>query len=112
MIDAKIAISKDFFTKNLKSKWITNSHSEKLEIFLRSEYDILLTTSKTINTDNPLLNCRINGLSNKSPDLFILDRFLKINKKSNIINKKMNRKYTSSLLKRTKKRLIFLDQKK
>ena len=112
LIDAKIAVSKDFFTKNLKSKWITNSHSRKIGNFLRSEYDILLTTSKTINTDNPLLNCRINGLSNKSPDLFILDRFLKINKKSNIINKRMNRKIYIVTIKEDKKKIYFLRSKK
>ena len=29
LIDAKIAISKDYFTKNIKKKWITNFHSQK-----------------------------------------------------------------------------------
>ena len=86
-IDGKIAVSKDFFTINKKNRWITNKKSRKLANFLRSKYDCLLTTSKTINDDNPLLNCRIEGLEKKSPDIFILDRLFNIKKKyEKIIN--------------------------
>ena len=49
---------------------------------LRSKYDCVLSTSKTINFDDPLLNCRINGLNNNKPDLFIID--LKLNLKKNL----------------------------
>ena len=59
--------------------------------FLRSQYDSLLTTSKTVNDDNPLLDCRIEGLEKKTPSLIILDRFLKIKKNAKIFNK-INRK--------------------
>ena len=86
-IDAKIAVSKDFFTVNKKNKWITNKKSRVLANFLRSKYDCLLTTSKTINDDNPILNCRIEGLEKKSPDLVILDRLFKIKLNSVIFKK-------------------------
>jgi diaminohydroxyphosphoribosylaminopyrimidine deaminase/5-amino-6-(5-phosphoribosylamino)uracil reductase len=86
-IDGKIAVSKDFFTINKKNRWITNKISRKLANFLRSKYDCLLTTSKTINDDNPLLNCRIEGLEKKSPDIIILDRQFKIKKNSEIFKK-------------------------
>ena len=76
LIDAKLAITKDFFTKNIKSKFITNYRSRKVTHLLRSRYDCLLTTSKTINDDNPELNVRIDGLEKKSPDLIIIDRNL------------------------------------
>jgi diaminohydroxyphosphoribosylaminopyrimidine deaminase/5-amino-6-(5-phosphoribosylamino)uracil reductase len=90
-IDAKLAVSKDFFSNSKKDKWITNKKSRKLGNFLRSKYDCLLTTSKTINDDNPLLNCRIEGLEKKSPDIFILDRLFNIKKNSTIFKKnKMN----------------------
>ena len=90
-VDAKLAISKDYFTINKKDKWITNVKSRKLGNFLRSKYDCLLTTSKTINNDNPLLDCRIEGLEKKTPTLIIIDRYFKI--KTNIkILSKMNRK--------------------
>lgn len=90
-IDAKLAISKDYFTINKKKKWITNFKSRNLGNFLRSQYDSLLTTSKTVNDDNPLLDCRIEGLEKKTPSLIILDRFLKIKKDAKIFNK-INRK--------------------
>ena len=90
-IDAKLAISKDYFTINKKKKWITNRKSRNLGNFLRSKYDCLLTTSKTINNDNPLLDCRIEGLEKKTPTLIILDRYFIIKKNIKIF-KKVNRK--------------------
>ena len=91
LVDAKLAISKDFFTINKKKKWLTNIKSRNLGNFLRSKYDCLLTTSKTINNDNPLLNCRLEGLEQKTPALIILDRYFKIKKNVKIFNIK-NRK--------------------
>ena len=92
-IDGKIAVSKDFFTINKKNRWITNKKSRKLANFLRSKYDCLLTTSKTINKDNPLLNCRIEGLEKKSPDLIILDPLFSVKKNSLIFKKNKNKIY-------------------
>ena len=79
-IDAKIAISKDFLTINKKNKWITNSRSRKVSHLIRSKYDCIISTSTSINKDNALLNCRINGLNNLKPDLVIIDRKLKLKK--------------------------------
>jgi len=79
-IDAKLAISKDFLTINKKEKWITNSKSRKVGNFLRSRYDCILSTSKTINHDNSLLNCRIESLEHKSPAVVVVDRLFKIKK--------------------------------
>ena len=90
-IDAKLAISKDYFTINNKKNWITNKKSRNLGNFLRSKYDCLLTTSETINKDNPLLNCRIEGLEKRTPSLIILDRNFNINKNIKIL-KENNRK--------------------
>ena len=80
LVDAKIALSKDNFSINKKSKWITNKYSIKRTHFLRSQYDCILSTSKTVNLDNSRLNCRIEGLENKSPDVVIIDRKLKLKK--------------------------------
>ena len=91
LIDAKLAISKDYFTINNKKNWITNKKSRNLGNFLRSKYDCLLTTSETINKDNPLLNCRIEGLEKRTPSLIIFDRYFKINKNIKIL-KENNRK--------------------
>ena len=39
---------------------------------IRSQYDTIISTSKSINKDNSLLNCRLNGLDNNKPDLVII----------------------------------------
>ena len=80
LIDAKIAISKDFFTINKNSKWITNYRSRRVAHLIRSKYNCIVSTSETINKDNALLNCRIEGLEKGGPDLIIIDRKLKLKK--------------------------------
>ncbi len=80
-VTGKIAISKDYFTINKKDKWITNRRSRKIVHLFRNKYDCILSTSKSINTDNSLLNCRIEGLNNNKPDLFIIDLKLNLKKK-------------------------------
>ena len=92
-ISAKIAISKDYFTINKKSKWITNKRSQKITHLLRSQNDCIISTSKSINKDNSLLNCRIDGLNNFKPDLFIIDLKLKL-KKNLSINTLTNKRKT------------------
>ena len=85
-IDAKLAVSKDYLTINKKNKWITNISSRRVGNFLRTKYDCILSTSKTINSDNALLNCRIEGLYHKSPAVIIVDRFFKIKEHLKIFN--------------------------
>ena len=102
-IDAKLAISKDFFSINSKKKWITNFKSRRIGNFLRSKYDCLLTTSKTINDDNPLLDCRIEGLEKKTPNLIIIDRFLSVKMTSKIFKKKNRRIYLFTTVKNKQK---------
>ena len=82
----KIAISKDYLTINKKDKWITNRTSRDKVHLLRSRYDCILSTSKSINKDNSLLNCRVEGLNNNKPDLFIVDLKLKLKKKLSLNN--------------------------
>ena len=92
-ITAKIAISKDYFTINKKDKWITNEISRNKVHLLRSMNDCVLSTSKSINQDDSLLNCRINGLNNYKPDLFIIDLKLKL-KKNLSLNKYLKKRKT------------------
>ena len=107
-IEGKLAISDDYFTKNVKSKWITNFHSRQLGNFLRSEYNCLISTSKTLNNDNALFNCRIDGLENKSPDLIIIDRKLKIKNNLKIFKKKIKRKIILITCIKKSKKISFL----
>ena len=92
-VSAKIALSNDFFSINYKKRWITNERSRKIVHLLRSRYDCILSTSKTINLDNSLLNCRIDGLDKFKPDLFIIDLNLKLKKKL-LLNKMIKKRKT------------------
>ena len=92
-VSAKIALSNDFLSINYKKKWITNDSSRKIVHLLRSRYDCILSTSKTINLDNSLLNCRIDGLDKFKPDLFIIDLNLKL-KKNLLLNKIVKKRKT------------------
>ena len=109
-IDAKLAISNDLFTINKKNKWITNIKSRRLGNFLRSKYDCLLTTSKTINVDDPLLDCRIEGLEKKTPVLCIVDRSFIINKNSKIFKEKNRKIYIFVITKNEAKEKYLKDR--
>lgn len=92
LIDAKIAISKDYYTINKKYNWITNYYSRNRVHLIRSNYDSIISTSKSINKDNSLLNCRLKGLDNNKPDLIIIDLRLKIKTNLNLFNLSKKRK--------------------
>ena len=110
-VTAKIAISKDYFTIRKKNKWITNERSRKIVHLIRSRNDCIVSTSKTINTDNALLNCRIDGLNNLKPDLFIIDLDLKL-KKNLLVNKINYKRKVYLVTKNTdSKKKIFLKKK-
>ena len=82
---AKIACSNDYFTSS-KNKFLTNKYSRDVSHLLRYNFDSILVSSRTANSDNSRLSCRINGLENHSPQRLIIDKDLKINKNSPIIN--------------------------
>ena len=107
-ISAKIAISKDYFSISKKSKWITNRFSQKVTHLLRSKNDCIFSTSRSINKDNSLLNCRINGFNNLKPDLFIIDLNLKL-KKNLLINNfiKKRKIFLITSIKNKKKAKLF-----
>ncbi len=85
-VGAKIAVSKDYLTINKKNKWITNNYSRKIGHLIRNKYDCIISTSKSVNFDDSLLNCRIEGLNNNKPDLFIIDLNLKLKKRLSLRN--------------------------
>tara|TARA_B100001250_G_C19769396_1_gene776362 strand:+ start:26 stop:1117 length:1092 start_codon:yes stop_codon:yes gene_type:complete len=84
-VTCKLAASKDLFTINKRKKWITNEYSRGRVHLMRSQHDSIITSSLTIMKDNPLLNCRINGMKMTSPTIIILDNHLKISTKSKVI---------------------------
>ncbi len=87
-ITLKIACSLDgkISLKNKQSKWITNDLSRSYSHFLRSQTDAIMTSSSTIINDNPLMDCRLDGLEDRSPVKVILDRYLKVSSKYKIFN--------------------------
>ena len=62
---------------------------------LRAVHDSILTSIKTINDDDPTLNCRIKDLEKCSPSRFILDKNLEILMNSKIV--KSSHKYKTYL---------------
>jgi len=111
LIDAKLAISKDYYTIKKGSKWITNYLSRNRVHLIRSEYDSILSTSKSINKDNSLLNCRLNGFDKQKPDLIIVDLNLKIKTNIKLFKKVKHRKIyiVTSILK--DKKISFLKKR-
>jgi len=84
-VTAKMAVSKDFYTKNKKGKWITNEFSRGRVHLMRRNHDCILSSSKTIADDNSYLTCRILGLEKRSPVRIILDKRLETSIRSNVV---------------------------
>ncbi len=81
-VSAKIAISKNKLIYSQGIKRITNNTTDKFTHFLRFKNDGIMISSRTLNIDNPKLNCRLKGYENFSPKRIILDKNLEINLKS------------------------------
>tara|TARA_B100000767_G_scaffold11433_1_gene11051 strand:+ start:338 stop:1444 length:1107 start_codon:yes stop_codon:yes gene_type:complete len=85
-VTGKIATSKNNLIYNAKEKKITDKHSDKFTHFLRYKNDSIMISYKTLNKDNPKLNCRLEGLKKFSPKRIILDNNLNTKTNSYIFN--------------------------
>jgi len=83
-IIGKIASSSNLYILRNNSP-ITNEHSRKVSHLLRFQNQAILTSYKTVNTDNPKLNCRLSGLEKYSPRVIVIDKNLKIKVNSFVI---------------------------
>jgi len=83
-VTGKIAVSKNNLIYSKGTKRITDTHSDKLTHFLRYKNDSLMISYKTLNQDNPKLDCRLEGLNKLSPKRIILDNKLEMNTSSYI----------------------------
>ena len=92
-VTGKIACSKDNYIKSKKLKYISDEASLNVGHLLRYKNDGILVSYKTLNDDNPKLDCRLNGLEKNSPKIFIIDKNLKIKNYSYVINS-INRRNT------------------
>ena len=85
-VTGKIAVSKNNLIYSKETKKITDIHSDKLTHFLRYKNDSLMISYKTLNQDNPKLDCRLEGLNKFSPKRIILDNRLEMNTNSYIFS--------------------------
>jgi diaminohydroxyphosphoribosylaminopyrimidine deaminase / 5-amino-6-(5-phosphoribosylamino)uracil reductase len=92
-VTGKIAVSKNNLIYSKGIKKITDIHSDKLTHFLRYKNDAIMISYKTLNKDNPKLNCRLKGLNKFSPKRIILDNYLKT-KTTSYIFKTANKENT------------------
>ncbi len=90
-VTGKIAISKNNIIYSKNQKKITNSYSDQFTHLLRYQNDGLMITYKTLNKDNPRLNCRLKGVKNFSPKRIILDNNLNTKTNSYIIKSSNNK---------------------
>jgi diaminohydroxyphosphoribosylaminopyrimidine deaminase/5-amino-6-(5-phosphoribosylamino)uracil reductase len=83
-VTAKIAVSKNKLIYSKGTKRITDKNSDKITHYLRYKNDSIMISSKTLNIDNPKLNCRLKGYDRFPPKRIIIDKNLDISLKSYI----------------------------
>jgi diaminohydroxyphosphoribosylaminopyrimidine deaminase/5-amino-6-(5-phosphoribosylamino)uracil reductase len=110
-VTGKIAISRNNLIYSKGTKKITDTHSDKLTHFLRYKNDSLMISYKTLNQDNPRLDCRLQGLNKFSPKRIILDNKLEMNINSHIF-RTANKNNTIIFYNNTNKQKITLFKKK
>ena len=110
-VTGKLAITKNNVIYSDQTKKITTKQTDKLTHYLRYKNDSILVSSKTINIDNPKLDCRLIGLNKFSPRRIILDKNLDINLRSYVV-KTINKKNTIIFYNKTSiKKKLFLKKK-
>ena len=110
-VTGKIAVSKNNLIYSKETKRITDIHSDKITHFLRYKNDSLMISYKTLNQDNPKLDCRLEGLNKFSPKRIILDNYLETNINSHIF-KTANKNNTIVFYNNANKQKITLFKKK
>jgi diaminohydroxyphosphoribosylaminopyrimidine deaminase/5-amino-6-(5-phosphoribosylamino)uracil reductase len=110
-VTGKIAVSKNNLIYSKGAKRITDIHTDKLTHFLRYKNDSLMISYKTLNKDNPRLNCRLKGLHKFSPKRIILDNNLEINTNSYIF-RTVNKINTTIFYNKANKTKISMFKKK
>ena len=78
-MDGRIAL------ENGDSKWITGPEARAAGHLLRAQHDAILVGIGTVVADDPMLDCRLNGLEDRSPHRIVLDRSLRISTDSKLV---------------------------
>lgn len=79
-LDGKIA------TKDSHSKWITSQKARDFAHYLRAINDAIMIGANTLRKDDPMLDCRINGLEEYSPTRIIISKNAEFDKNLKIFN--------------------------
>ena len=110
-VTGKIAISKNNLIYSQKNKKITNKFSDQFTHLLRYKNDSLMISYKTLNIDNPKLNCRLRNMQKFSPIRIVLDNNLYTNNQSYIF-KTANKTNTIIFYNEAERSKIFKFKKK
>ena len=110
-VTGKIAVSKNDLIYSKGTKRITDIHSDKLTHLLRYKNDSLMISYKTLNEDNPKLNCRLDGQHKFSPKRIILDNNLEM-KISSYIFRTANKDNTIIFYNKANKTKVSIFKKK
>ena len=78
-LDGRIALA------NGQSKWLTGDLARRHAHRLRAQHDAIMVGSGTAVKDDPMLDCRIDGLSQASPVRVVLDRRGRLSAESKLI---------------------------
>ena len=60
-----------------KKRWLTGAPMRRYVHLLRSQNDAIVTGVGTVLSDDPRLNCRIEGIHSDSPPIYVFDRLLR-----------------------------------
>ena len=84
-ITCKIAQSFDGRTIPLRTgDWITGEEARRFAHLLRAKHDAVLIGIDTVLADNPMLDCRLPGLEDRSPIRIVLDSQLRLPETSKV----------------------------
>jgi diaminohydroxyphosphoribosylaminopyrimidine deaminase/5-amino-6-(5-phosphoribosylamino)uracil reductase len=66
-------------------RWITNEDSRRFAHLLRAQHDAILAGIGTVLTDDPMLDCRLPGLEDRSPLRILLDSHLSLPESAKLV---------------------------
>ena len=80
LVALKIAESADGYAAGPPGadRWITSEAARRHAHLLRAEHDAILVGIGTVLRDDPMLTCRLPGLTNRSPTRIVLDSRLRL----------------------------------
>jgi diaminohydroxyphosphoribosylaminopyrimidine deaminase/5-amino-6-(5-phosphoribosylamino)uracil reductase len=66
-------------------RWITNEGARRFAHLLRAQHDAILVGVGTVLADDPLLDCRLPGLEDRSPIRIVLDTHLRLPESAKLV---------------------------